>query len=358
MKFVHIADVHFDMPFTSARYSKKIVERRRLDARDVFYDTISFTKEYGAEMLFISGDLFEYRSVTSDTINFIISCLKRIPDVQIFIAPGNHDPLLPNSPYNTFEWPENVTIFTGEVGMFEYDDVVVYGLGFNDFEMDCSLINEIEVDKSKTNILVTHGTLDGAMYQYHDIKTADLKKFDYVALGHIHLPKIDDSRIIYPGSLVAGGLDEQGEHGLVYGEISKETCKVNFKTMDKREFKEITFNLTLEDEEKTPNEIIEKLKLGDDVYRIVFEGVKVSYMQDLINALKKSDKFICDIKDKTKLVYDLEEIATHSTLKGVFTKNMLNLLKENPNREEEINRAIELVYKNMWGEICTLKICK
>ena len=25
LKFVHIADVHFDMPFTSARYSKKII---------------------------------------------------------------------------------------------------------------------------------------------------------------------------------------------------------------------------------------------------------------------------------------------------------------------------------------------
>ncbi len=347
MKFVHIADVHFDKPFTSTRYSKKIVERRKLDTRDAFYDTVSFVKEYDADMFFISGDLFEQRCVTNETINFIISCLKRIPEVQIFIAPGNHDPLIPSSPYNTCEWPENVTIFTGEVGMFEYDDNIIYGLGFDDFDMDCDLINAIDVDSSKLNILVTHGTLDGASHQYHDIKSGELNKFDYVALGHIHLPKIDDTRIIYPGSLVSGGLDEQGAHGLVYGEIDKTKCNIEFKKIDKREFKEITYELSNEDEEKTPNEIFERLNLNDDIYRIIFSGIKVSYLQDLINLIKKSDKFICDIKDKTKSNYNLSEIAMQPTLKGVFTKNMLKLLEERPDIEEEINSAIELVYKNM-----------
>ena len=33
--------------------------------------------------------------------------------------------------------------------------------------------------------------------------------------GHIHLPKVDDTGIIYPGSLTSCGFDELGEHGMV-----------------------------------------------------------------------------------------------------------------------------------------------
>ena len=347
MKFVHIADVHFDMPFTSIRYSKKIINQRRIDARNIFYNTINYVKDINADMLFVSGDLFEQRFVENDTINFIISCLKRIPETKIFISPGNHDPLIPSSPYNTFEWPENVTIFTGDMQMFEYDDVVIYGNGFTDFEMDDEQISNIEVDKDKINILVTHGTLDGAMHKYNDIKNRDLKKFDYVALGHIHLPKIDDSRIIYPGSLVAGGLDEQGEHGLVEGEISKSDCKINFKRMDNRQFKEIEFNLSDGDEGKQANEIIERLSLEEDIYRIILTGRRVANIDEIKKCIEELDKYICDVKDKTEMPYDLEKISNENTLKGKFTKILLERLKQEPENEEEIMRAIEIGYKSM-----------
>ena len=54
--------------------------------------------------------------------------------------------------------------------MFEYDDIAIYGDAFMDFEKDGNQIEQIEVDISKINILVTHGTLDGAMHKYNDIK--------------------------------------------------------------------------------------------------------------------------------------------------------------------------------------------
>ena len=33
-----------------------------------------------------------------------------------------------NSPYLLYEWPENVTIFNGELGMFSYDNINIYGI--------------------------------------------------------------------------------------------------------------------------------------------------------------------------------------------------------------------------------------
>lgn len=347
MKFVHIADVHFDMPFTSIRYSKKIINQRRIDAKNVFFDTINFVKDINAEMLFISGDLFEQRFVENDTINFIISCLKRISDTKVFVSPGNHDPLITNSPYNIFEWPDNVIIFSGDIQMYEYGDIIIYGDAFINFEKEENEIQRIELDENRVNILVTHGTLNGAGHKYNDIKSNDLKNFDYVALGHIHLPKVDNSRIIYPGSLVAGGLDESGEHGLVYGEINKEKCDISFKKMDVRQFKEIQVELKESDEDKSANEIIASLNLQKDIYKINFIGRRVSYISQLVELLKNSEAFICDIKDNTEMPYDLKSIVEEKTLRGIFTKKMLEKLEQNPEDKEEIYKAIDIVFQQM-----------
>ena len=95
---------------------------------------------------------------------------------------GNHDPLIKSSPYNTREWPENVYIFSSEIGLFELGDVNVYGIGFNDYEFSSDALNDLDLDESKINVLVTHGTLNGSSKKYFDIKESLLKNFDYVAL--------------------------------------------------------------------------------------------------------------------------------------------------------------------------------
>lgn len=48
------------------------------------------------------------------------------------------------------------------------------------------------------------------------------------------------------------------------------------------------------------------------------------------------------MEDKTTLSYDLEELASKNTLKGIFVKNMLKKIKEEPEKEETILKAIEI----------------
>ena len=67
--------------------------------------------------------------------------------------------------------------------------------------------------------------------KYNEVKTKDLDKleFDYIALGHIHKRNFDDSmqeNIIYPGSTLALGFDEQGKHGIIEGEINNKDLKL------------------------------------------------------------------------------------------------------------------------------------
>ena len=58
MKFVHIADIHFDMPFTILS-KNGLAEERRLDQRKAFQKMINYIKENNIELLFIAGDLYE-----------------------------------------------------------------------------------------------------------------------------------------------------------------------------------------------------------------------------------------------------------------------------------------------------------
>ena len=209
MKFVHMADLHFDTPLISLKNNRDLIKKRRTEHRQVFRDVIQYIKKENVEFLFISGDLFEQKFVEKGTIEFMISSFQLIPNTKIFIAPGNHDPLIKNSPYLLYEWPENVTIFNGELGMFSYDNINIYGIGFDDYEFETDEIEKLKIeDEDKINVLIIHGTLNGASKKYLDLKTKSLEKFDYVALGHIHEKKVDNSKMIYPGSLLSIGFDE------------------------------------------------------------------------------------------------------------------------------------------------------
>lgn len=346
MKFIHIADVHFDMPMISLKGDRELIKKRRIEQKQAFRDVIQTAKKEKVDCLFISGDLFEQKFIERATLEYIVSNFQLIPDVNIFISPGNHDPFIKNSPYETFTWPDNVTIFKSEYGMISLEDVDIYGVGFENYEMDSEVIEEIQIeDKSKINVLVTHGTLNGGQHKYHDIKEKELKKFDYVALGHIHEKKVDVSRIIYPGSLISCGFDEPGEHGYVIGEITKEKCEIEFVPLEYKEFKKIEFDLT---NYKNFSDVIDDLNLEDDIYKIVFHGTRNFNVDELIEVLNGLTKNICEIKDETVIAYDFENIKNQENLKGVFTRKILEEMQDmNEEEKHETFKIIDMIYQMM-----------
>ena len=110
MKFVHIADMHFDSPFVKLSDKDILGDLRRLEQRKVFKKIIEYIKNNNIKYFFISGDLYEHKYVRQSTIEYINKLFKEIPETKIFIAPGNHDPYLKNSYYNKFNWNENYVI--------------------------------------------------------------------------------------------------------------------------------------------------------------------------------------------------------------------------------------------------------
>lgn len=163
MKFVHIADTHFDMPFTGLGSIRNLSELRKIEHRKVFKKIIDYIMENKVDYLFIAGDLYNHEYIRKSTIEYINDLFSEIEDCKIFITPGNHDPYIKNSYYETFKWNKNVYICKKNFEFFEDNEIDIYMTAFTDFYMCKSPIENIYVkNKNKTNILVTHCDLNGS----------------------------------------------------------------------------------------------------------------------------------------------------------------------------------------------------
>ena len=112
--------------------------------------------------------------------------------------------------------------------------------------------------------------------------------------------------------------------------------------MEYRHFEILNIDIS---EFKSSEEILNHVELGDDIYRIVLLGernVDVEKIKEVLNSL---DKNICEIRDCTHVSYDFEKISSEQNLKGFFTKKMLEEIELNPEKKDEILKAIEITYQ-------------
>ena len=354
MKFVHIADMHFDSPFVNLSEKDIMGDLRRLEQRKVFKKIIEYIKENNIKYFFISGDLYEHKYIKQSTIDYINKLFEEIPETNIYIAPGNHDPYTKNSYYNKYNWSKNVKIFGPKVEKIETQDANIYGYGFDDFYCSDSGVENIEIEQTeKQNILIIHGNIDGSTIedmQYNSMskKMLQEKGFDYVALGHIHKKDYnteENQKIVYPGSTISLGFDELGEHGMIVGDLEKNKLETQFIKLDDKQFTKRELNV---DNIYSKEELIEKineLEIEENNYvEIILIGNRNFEINkyDLIKYILNNN--IIKIKNNTKIAYDLEKLENENTLKGLFIKKMNKKLKNAETEEEKeiIEKSIEI----------------
>lgn len=355
MKFVHIADMHFDTSFTTLTNKANLGDVRRLDQRLAFNRVIDYIKENQVPYLFIAGDFYEHEYIRLSTIEYINNLFTEIPNTQIFISPGNHDPYLKDSFYNKYYWNENVHIFDSQLSVFEQEEVDIYGYGFDDFYYTNNEVESMEIkNRDKINILIAHGTLNASeavehVYNPISEKLIESKGFDYVALGHIH--KIDynskpNQRIVYPGSTVSLGFDELGKHGMIVGNVEKDKIELEFVPIDNKEFiiKEIDVTELLDLDELAT--IINGIQFSENEYYKISLVGRRNFEIDLykLNKLIINSNII-KVKDYTKMNYDLEKISKENTLKGLFVKEILQKMQDSPEDEEILQNALDIGFE-------------
>ena len=331
MKFIHTADVHLDSPFATLANNEIFAQERRLEQRKVLKEMVEYIKENNIPYFFIAGDLYEQDYIKISTIEYVNQLFKEIPNTKIFITPGNHDPYIKNSFYKQFKWNENVHI---------------YGYGFNDFYM-ANKCEQIHVkNKEKVNILITHGSLDSGKEEnkeYNPLTTKELRNlgFDYVALGHIHKPSYNDYEgqyIVYPGSPISLGFDELGDRGFIEGELNEKTKKLNLKFIktSAKTFEEYMLDISEISSEDGLIEEINASKFDDNkYYKIILTGkrqfdIDENKILEMVNI-----KNIIRIRNHTQVKYDINDVSSQASLKGLFAKRILEKINNTEDEQEK-----------------------
>lgn len=358
IKILHCSDLHFDTPFREL--SKEVSERSKEELLEVFKSIIDLAIEKDVQVLLIAGDIFDNLTISKSTLFFISDQLKRVRDMYVFIAPGNHDPYGSKSFYDLIKWPENVHIFKGDMSNVEIKElgVVIWGAGFNENYQREPLIKLNNVDKSKINLMVLHGDLSnkGTKNDYNPIYLEDIysSNMDYIALGHIHkysgILKAGNTYYAYSGCPQGRGFDEENNRGVILGSIYKGGVDLQFISTEKRRYivKEVDLSDCNTYEElkiKIINAFNEKER-KNNLFKIILVGSLKEYFnlnEKILLSKLKDEFYFIKIINKTTVYIDLDELSKDYSIKGSFVNLMIEKINEaNEDEKEILYRALKI----------------
>lgn len=355
VRILHAADLHLDWPFTGLGAGETKSRLRREELKAVLASIIDLAIREQAEVVLLAGDLFEHAYATRGTMQFMDEQFGRLRDVPVFISPGNHDPYVTGSYYETFPWAPNVHIFGPEPERVDLKGlpVTVRGWGFPAWEVrECQLRRFPPPDPQRINLVVVHGG-DGA---YHPMAPQDLAGLgaDYIALGHIHKEGVvleQAGRVIarYSGSPEALGFGEPGEHGVILGTVGKEYSRLNFVPVGRRRYLtanvDVTGAVSLEELAAAIRRVASPADRQQHGYRLTLTGavdpglrVDIPVLQEQLSA----EFFVLKLADGTAPDVDLELIARERSARGLFVQRLLAMeqAETDPARRRVVRRAL------------------
>ncbi len=308
--------------------------------------------------MFIVGDLFEQSSFSLDTIRFIQRELERLKPTPVFIAPGNHDPLISGSPYLLDGWGDHVFIFRNNQFTscsLDEHNAVIYGIAHTADAGGENRLQDFRVNsESKLNILLLHGSDMDAVPETHNetacfpFSRSDLHNCgaDYVALGHYHtccfIP--DDQPIAaYPGSPEGMGYSELGERYVIVGELTKDENQLRKIRVNQREYRDVVWDCTgcatREEVLDGLRQLIDSQELGEHILRIRLTGatsVEIDMDLSLMREILSEHCFQAMLINETSPEWDLEALRSQRSVRGEFVCQMQT--KMEGAAEEEIER--------------------
>ncbi len=236
IKIIHSADWHLSSSLSAATPA---VRRAVHGAQERFIAIFSslITRE-NVNVLLLAGDIFDSPEPEERWLRLLRNFCADIPQTQIFITPGNHDPYFSEGIWTDKHWPANVHIFGPEFESVDYlqDEIKlrVSGRAFTRFLCESSLIEgrKPESEQADYEILLLHGDLltgsQGSYYNPIDLNDSRYADYNYLALGHIHLAQQANANAnagkpiaVYPGPPQGRGFDESGEPGFMFCSLNR-----------------------------------------------------------------------------------------------------------------------------------------
>lgn len=198
---VHAADLHLGAPLNSlgAKVGEAQAQALRTQAHQAFDRLVDLTLAQQADVLVLAGDLYDDAEYEVRAQVRFAAAMRRLVEagVRVFIAHGNHDPLVSTfRPAATL--PPEVTVFTPDqpqvhtVTLRSGHTIDVAGVSFGKKHESANLahrFHQLSTDPRRTiGVLHTNVGSNAQHGDYAPCTVADLEvaPVGYWALGHIH----------------------------------------------------------------------------------------------------------------------------------------------------------------------------
>lgn len=260
----------------------------------------------------MAGDLFHRQPLLRELkeVDGLFASLER---TQVVLIAGNHDYMRRDSYYRTFQWSANVH-FLGSASVEAVElpalETAVYGCSYHERQIRQPLYDSAPAaGRQKREILLAHGG-DADHIPVSREAQAGLG-YDYVALGHIHMPQVVIPGLAaYAGALEPTDRNDTGHHGYIQGEITEDGCRFSFVPFASREY----IHCEVEVDRRTTGAGLADLiwrKIEENgiqnMYKFLLKGYRDPDILFDLDALDRRGNII-DIVDETKPAWDLEKL--------------------------------------------------
>ncbi len=353
-KILHFADVHLDISFAGMKFPVEVARRYRSALRESLHKLVDLALKEQVDFVTVGGDLYEQERYTPETGHFLAEEFARLAPVRIFLAPGNHDPLVPDSLYRQVKWPENVFIFSepklSPVPLSE--DVVLWGLAHPEPSFRRKPLEKFQVPDDKTHILLLHGSdmsnVPGGKATHAPFYPEEIKKagFAFALLGHYHQGRLSPEKapfMAYPGSPEPLALCSSGLHGAVVLEIDGK--KVTARPIPTATYRSVRKEVDVSDlthREAVVRKIAEALEeeAGEKVLaQVTLVGARHPDLTWDVVALQEAlpQNFLhIYLEDQTLPGFALDELREEKTVRGEFVRKLLTEIEEASGEQREL----------------------
>lgn len=290
-----------------------------------FERIVRMAKERGAELIVISGDVFDEVNETAGT-RYRFSEMLRESGIPCVISLGNHD--YKRSWETSIPYPDNVHVFGPEAESKVFDTkggkVEVVGRSFSTRHTSMNLAASLKGDPDLFTIACIHCSVDDAKgSDYAPCRLSDLSNryVDYWALGHIHKRAVlgTSPYVVYPGNIQGRDPNENGEKGAYLVTVTDgRVSELEFVSTQSIIWKDVSVDITGKDINGMMSEISKHTE-KDSIIRLHLTG-----RGELDRALRLgADEMIKNIQDRTGSLISAD-IRTHPAMDtGSFAPDSL-----------------------------------
>ncbi len=275
--FVHAADLHLGAAFTGlTRQAGDLAEIMEKAAYTALDNLVKLALAEKAAAVLLAGDVYNRETGSAKAILSLRDACDALDqaDISVFIAHGNHDPLLGPTLVN---WPGNVHIFGSEavtqapVARRGETLALVHGISHNRRDVSANLaalFRRAPQDIFQIGLLHCQVGAAAGHAPYAPCAVDDLARagMDYWALGHVHKrgPVRASPPAWYPGNTQGLHINEDGLKGCLLVKVREgHMADIAFRALGPVEW--LNLSVSLQD--------ADKLDIAEERVRTALEGI-------------------------------------------------------------------------------------